>query len=382
MSALPRVLFVDDEANVLEGINRTLRGRYELSLASSGEEGLNLLGAAPYDVVVSDMRMPVMDGAEFLKRARAAQPDAVRLILSGQSDLDALVSAVNEGHIYRFLFKPAPRATLLAALDGALEQRRLVLAEKELLERTLTGSIDALSETLALTNPVAFGRSRRLKRIVSALAKEAGLTRRWPVEVAAMLSQLGAVTLPPETAQRWYAGEPLSEVERRMVARSGEVTRQLLRHIPRLEPVIVLLDLQVGDAGLAVASVDERLLRVAMALERRLSLGEPFDAIVGAMQADPGLDAGMVEACRRLRSLVLARSVHRSVGLLSLQTGMILVEDVRTTAGALLIAKGHEVSDGLLVRLRNFAATVGVKEPLMVSRGPDDEEEAPPQTGT
>lgn len=377
MTELPRVLFVDDDPNVLDAMKRSLKGRYQMSTALSAAEGLQVLGTAAFDVVVSDMRMPGMNGAEFLKVARTVQPEALRIILSGHSDLEAAVAAVNEGHIFRFLIKPAPRLTLITALDAAVEQRRLVAAEKELLERTLTGSIDALSETLALTNPIAFGRSRRLKRIVSALATEVGLVPRWPVEVAAMLSQLGAVTLPPETAERWYAGEALSEDELKMVARAAEVTRQLLRHIPRLEPVIALLDMKAVPvrSALKPSSLDERLLRAAMALEWRLSLGGDFDDIISAMRADPALDGFIVEACRRLRGLVLARAAHRAVGLQSLQPGMVLVEDVRTNAGALLIAKGHEVSEGLMVRLRNFAATVGVKEPLLVSRTAEDEED-------
>ncbi|MDP1827649.1 MAG: response regulator [Archangium sp.] len=378
MSELPRVLFVDDESNVLEGINRCLRGRYELTLAGGPEEGLQALQGDAFDVVVSDMRMPVMNGAEFLKRARAQQPDAVRMILSGQSDLEAAVNAVNEGNIFRFLFKPASRQSLLAALEAGVEQRHLIRAEKELLERTLTGSVDALSETLALANPTAFGRSRRLKRIVTALAKEVGLERRWPVEVAAMLSQLGAVTLPPDTAQRWFAGEGMSEAERRMVARSSEVTRQLLRHIPRLEPVIALLEARdaVSPVAVAASALDERLLRAATVLERRLSASEDFDALISGMKEDPSLDPVLVEACRKLRGLALEGSTRRAVTLQNLHPGMVLVDDVRTASGALLIARGHEVSDSMMARLRNFASTVGVKEPLLVSWTAVDEPEA------
>ena len=288
------------------------------------------------------------------------------------------MNAVNEANLFRFLFKPAPRAALVAALDGAIEQRRLLTAEKDLLERTLTGSVDALSETLALTNPVAFGRSRRLKRIVSALAAEVGLTRKWTLEVAAMLSQLGAVTLPPDTAQRYYAGQPLTDTERKMIARSGEVTRQLLKHIPRMEPVIALLDPRPAVSG-TPPSIEEGLLQVAMNLERRLSLAEPFEQALAAMEADPTLLQSAVAACHRLRNLVLDSGTHQKVPLLGLRAGMILVDDVKTAAGALLITKGHEVSAGLIARLKNFAATVGVREPLHVSRGTSEE---PPLAAT
>ena len=118
-----RVLFVDDEPQVLEGIQRTLRKQVDLQTATSGEDGLRLLSeAGPFALVVSDMRMPAMNGAQFLAKAREQAPDTVRMILSGQADFQATIAAVNEGHIYRFLSKPCPPDQLLAAVaDGVAE---------------------------------------------------------------------------------------------------------------------------------------------------------------------------------------------------------------------------------------------------------------------
>jgi DNA-binding NtrC family response regulator len=132
-----RVLFVDDELNVLEGIQRTLRKQVELQTASSGAQALRLIGASgPFAVVISDMRMPAMNGAQFLARVREQEPDTVRMILSGHADLEATIAAVNEGQIYRFLTKPCPTDQLLAAVEDALNQHRLLTAEKVLLELT------------------------------------------------------------------------------------------------------------------------------------------------------------------------------------------------------------------------------------------------------
>src|SRR5208282_5972980 len=97
-----RVLFVDDEPQVLEGIQRSLRKQVAIHTATSGAEGLRLLSEmGPFAVVVSDMRMPIMSGAQFLARVREQTPDTVRMILSGHADLAATIAAVNEGHIYR-----------------------------------------------------------------------------------------------------------------------------------------------------------------------------------------------------------------------------------------------------------------------------------------
>jgi len=127
------VLFVDDEPNVLEGIQRTLRKQVELRTASSGAEALRLMReAGPFALVVSDMRMPAMNGAQFLAKVREQEPDTIRMILSGQADLEATLAAVNEGHIHRFLTKPCPTDQLLAAVEDGLHQHRLLTAEKVL----------------------------------------------------------------------------------------------------------------------------------------------------------------------------------------------------------------------------------------------------------
>jgi DNA-binding NtrC family response regulator len=113
-----RILFVDDEPNVLEGIRRTLRKQGDLFTAASGADGLRMLSEdGPFALVVSDMRMPLMNGAQFLAKVREQAPETVRMILSGQADLQATIDAVNDGHIYRFLSKPCPTDQLLGAID-------------------------------------------------------------------------------------------------------------------------------------------------------------------------------------------------------------------------------------------------------------------------
>jgi YesN/AraC family two-component response regulator len=97
-----RVLFVDDEPKILEGIERTFRKQVELQTASSGAEALRLIGeSGPFAVVISDMRMPAMNGAQFLAKVREQEPDTVRMILSGHADLEATIAAVNEGRSRR-----------------------------------------------------------------------------------------------------------------------------------------------------------------------------------------------------------------------------------------------------------------------------------------
>ena len=159
-----RILFVDDDPNVLSAYQRTLRKRYTLDTASSGDAGLALIEKdGPYAVIVADMQMPGMNGIDFLKHAMEKTPDTVRLMLTGNADQKTAVDAVNHGHVFSFLSKPCPSESLEAALENALRQYELICAEKELLEETLNGSIKVLTDILAIVDPEAFGHAQRLR---------------------------------------------------------------------------------------------------------------------------------------------------------------------------------------------------------------------------
>ena len=130
------------------------------------------------------------------------------------------------------------------SVRAAAEQHRLITAERVLLEKTLHGSIKALTDVLALANPAGFGRATRVKQTVEALGARLEAPDRWQVEVAAMLSQIGCVTLPPELAEKLYHGKALTSAEQTMGARLPAVTDQLLSHIPRLDTVRLILRYQ------------------------------------------------------------------------------------------------------------------------------------------
>ena len=154
-----KILFVDDEPGVLEGFRRLLHKEFLLDTAGSGREGLAAIASAgddPYAVIVSDMRMPGMDGVQFLSRVRITSGDSVRIALTGYADIQAASNAVNEGAIFRFLTKPCEKEVLAKALTAALIQHRLVIAEKGLLEKTLRGSVKVLTDVLSLVNPAGF----------------------------------------------------------------------------------------------------------------------------------------------------------------------------------------------------------------------------------
>jgi response regulator RpfG family c-di-GMP phosphodiesterase len=356
----PRVLCVDDERNVLDALSRKLRRRFEVQVASGGAEGLETIGKrGPFSVVVSDMRMPGMDGAQFLSKVRQQAPNTVRILLTGHSDLNAAIAAVNEGQIFRFLFKPCPENVLEGALDAAAEHYRLVTAEKELLEQTLRGSIDALSETLCLTSPSVFGRARRVHRTVKEIVKAISLDGAWQVEVAAMLSELGAVALPPDVWDKIERGLILTADEEQMVSRVPTVTLNLLGRIPRLESVCEIIrcqDRNFVDARRSPPPMGARILKLATDLDVLLTQGLSRPAALTTLQSREGAyDYELLEVCVQLYGQNAEQSVVREIPIEDLAAGMILAEDLRSGNGMLLITRGHEVTDGLLERLRNMA---------------------------
>lgn len=360
----PRILCVDDEPLILDGLALHLRRNCQLFTATGGAEALRVLESEPaMAVVISDMRMPGMDGAAFLAEVRSRWPDVVRMLLTGQSDIESAIAAINKGQIFRFLTKPCPPPALLGAVQAALAQYELVTAERVLLEQTLHGSIKALTDMLALVNPVAFGRATRVKQVVSDIADELALKERWQVEVAAMLSQIGHMTLPSETAERVYYGRALSSDDQRLVARLPMVTESLLGNIPRLETVRDIL--RTYPTALPPAATPEDPARAAAVRGACiLRLAVDFDALESSDRASARL--AVATLCGRegryapdaLAALVAARGARaaevREVSSTELREGMVLAEDVKTDGGVLLVARGHEITARFIERIRNF----------------------------
>src|ERR1035437_5358907 len=131
-----KILFVDDEPLVLDGYKRMLHAEFSVTTAIGGEKGLIAIrDNGPYAVVISDMRMPGMNGAQFLAQVHQTAPDTVRMLLTGYTDVTAAIDAVNEGHISRYLTKSCEKQVLVAAINIGLVQYRSVTTERELVQK-------------------------------------------------------------------------------------------------------------------------------------------------------------------------------------------------------------------------------------------------------
>ncbi len=366
-----KVLCVDDEPHVLEGLALHLRRAYRVVTATSGQAGLEELAKqGPFAVVLSDMRMPAMDGAAFLSQVREVAPDTTRMLLTGHAEFNSAIAAVNEGRIFRFLTKPCPPDQLRSAFDAAAEQHRLVTSERVLLEQTLHGSIKTLTDILSMTNPMAFGRSTRIKKTASELAEALGMQNRWQVEMSAMLSQLGSISLPEETAEKYYYGHDLSKDEKAMVSRIPGMTEELLANIPRLEPVREILAKQgmpfeAGNGNKEVP-LGARILRIAVEFDELESADiDPRRALDTMLGREGRYDPTILQALGQIKGTLADRVEVTEIRVRGLKVGMVLAEDVRTRDDVLLVARGYEVTPTFVQRLRNFRVGF-VKEPLRV----------------
>jgi response regulator RpfG family c-di-GMP phosphodiesterase len=349
---------------LLEGLQLTLRQHCELAISNAPQSALELMRSSPpFAVIVSDMRMPGMSGAEFLAQARELQPDATRILLTGQTDLANAIKAVNQGQVFRFLTKPCPPADLLATVRSGVEQHRLINAERELLDRTLKGSIAALTDALAISQPVIWGRASRLRKLVLDLAQIVGLKATWHLEVAAMIADLGFISLPPDTIQRVLNGATLSGEEATMLERAGKLTEQLLAHIPRMEPVLALLS---GIRGpLTPASpLDLKVLKAGTELQRLDTAGAIPDEALARLR--PATDPAVYAGLEKLRDRARFETRSSAVNVVGLRAGMTLLVDVTAKSGALLLTRGQVLSAVTIERIRNVHQVGGVHEPISV----------------
>lgn len=374
----PSILLVDDEPRILSGLSRQLRGQFEVHVAESGVEGLRILTANPgISVLVTDMRMPQMDGATLCSLARARFPDIVRIVLSGQSDFQASLKAVNEGQIFRFLTKPVGRDPLIEVLREAAQLYERRIEEKQILEETLHGAVDALGDVLALGNPEIFGRATRLRQMVAEFSAYCGVRDWWEIEVAAVFSQVGWVTVPPDVLTRHDAGEGLSHAENAMVARLHELPNRILERIPRLDNVrstIRYCQKHYDGSGVPDGPGGDhipwssRLLHLITDMVQLENQGHSTQAATQILAQRIGrYDPSLLEQLASHVGATTSAESIREVSVHELRTGHRFVAPVYSKSGVLLVAQGQSVTDELLIRLENFSHGVGVREPLTIA---------------
>nr|WP_321512895.1 HD domain-containing phosphohydrolase [uncultured Pseudodesulfovibrio sp.] len=374
---LARVLLVDDEPNVLSALRRQLRDLYEIEVETDPATALlSIDKKKPFAAVVSDFKMPKMNGIEFLNEFKKLSPDTTRVMLTGYADLDNAIRAVNDGNVFRFLTKPCDTDTLLKNVKEAVKQHELITAKKVLLERTLKGSVELLSEITTLVNPEAGERINRIRRYIRYFAEQKGITDYWRYDIATMLSQLGTLILPPETISTLFSGKELSKEQKQLFEMHPGIAQSLIAKLPRLQSIgdMVAYQLKGFDGSGAPKNTVKgediplggRMLRIALDYDLALQCEKtPQKAF---LHLEKNSDVYDPELLYFLESMlgVEARYKIQTVHFRELRPRMVLHEDIVSNHGALLLRKSLELDKGKVDRIHMFANKVGINETITV----------------
>jgi response regulator RpfG family c-di-GMP phosphodiesterase len=423
------ILCVDDEPNILSSLKRLLRGEgFRILTAPGGAEGLHILQQEQVDLVISDMRMPGMDGAQFLAQARAGWPDTARILLTGYAEITPAIAAINSGEIYRYISKPWDDHDVRLCVRGALERKAMQLEarrlealtfkqneelrelnlalEAKVAERTahlrkalvtitqaneklksgFLTSIKVFANLLELRGGALAGHSRRVSDLARRIATQLNLPADavQTVMLAGLLHDIGKIGLPDA-----LIGKPESRMS------SDEVAR-FRTHAVRGESALMALDdaqdaarllrshheyfdgsgypdrlagesIPIGARILAVAS-DFDALQVGTLLARSYSANEAHEFIIAGRGSryDPQVVAALNAALLEHVPDVPAERVLESA---ALEAGMVLSRDIESPAGALLLAANHALTTGQIERIRAFEQHEGLHLEIYVGQG-------------
>ena len=422
------VLTVDDEPSVLSALRRLLRLHgYTVVQATGGAEGLAILDEKPVDLVISDMRMPGMDGARFLEEVRRRDPGVVRIVLTGYADIDSTIAAINRGEIHRYLTKPWDDQDLLLVLREALERRALesrnaelqalTQAQNEELARAnqtlearvaartaelqqVNGMLEVAYEdlnrnfTLAVTvlvglmemreNGIA-GHSRRVATIARDVAVRLGAGEREQQDVylAALLHDVGKIAFPDtmlgkatslftdeETVR--YRRHPVDgETALMPLAQLQGVAKMVRQHHERFDGKgfpdgLAGEGITLGGRILAVVADHDDLLHGAHS-QRCYTHAQARVALRGAMGTH--YDPKVVEATFAvLDAMEALASAEVELDVRELQPHMVLARDLVSPRGAILLATGYVFDAELIRRVCDFAEREKARLSLFVRR--------------
>jgi putative two-component system response regulator len=299
---------VDDEPLVLEGLRRTVYTEFVADLAEGSEEGLTKLRKdGPYPVVVSDMRMPGMDGAEFLATVRTISPESIRVMLTGFNDIEAAKRAVNEGQIFRFLTKPVPPDMLLVTLRACVVQYDAARLEKEKLKVTVEaleqldlGTLTALARAIDAKSAWTAGHSERVTNLALKIGHAMGLPAK-SLEImhrGGLLHDIGKIGTPASILDKPGSLEPEEMQIMRDHVRIGVRILEPIACLREALPLVAQhhewLDGSGYPAGLAGENISVHARIVAVA--------DCYDAMVSDRPYRKGLPKPQALEILRLRS--------------------------------------------------------------------------------
>lgn len=359
-----RILIVDDEQPLLNGLRRRLGDYYDLTTTNSGDAALAEIEASGgFAVVMTDMRMPGMNGIQLIQQARMLAPDSIYMMLTGNQDQATAIKAVNDGQVFRFLNKPCDHDLIRRALDAGLAQYRLVTAEKVLLHKTFAGAVGVLTDVLEIVQPDVFSRTSEVEMMVDTLRQAIGAPDRWEYKLAARLGLIGFALLPEEQRRKLETAAPEDPELQAILMESAATGARLLEKIPRLGTIAKIIREQVhvdGNCTISLApqedeiiAVGATLLRIAMQWNFLSRVGvSTKDAVAEMRQLLPKLHTVFDQELERT-PICSDHLTPVSLTLEELEEGMVLYADVMTRDDSRLLRRGQRLSAVALEKLLN-----------------------------
>jgi len=383
------IVLVDDEVKVLYSLSRILNEEEvaDVKIVQNANQALDLIKNTPdLAVIVSDYHMPGMNGIELLEKVRENSPDLTRILLTGAADLEMALDAVNRGNIFRFLLKPCDSETFLAAVKDGFRQNELINAERDLLSKTLSGSVKVMVDILAVLSPEIFAQSGRLRKLARDLAVALHLEEQiWEIELAALLSQIGAVTMPRDLLKRWQKGELLAESEMKMMRTIPQTGKLLIKNIPRLERVAEAVAYQncIYDSQLIsdLPSSEDipimaRILKVIVDYDRLVEKTKDASIafqtlLIHESEYDPHILTTFRLQVLRIDGQPAYRVSNalkgeKEIYIDALKLGMVLTRDVIDNNGILIVSKDTVVTEVLKYKLINYFRSQTIEEPVYI----------------
>ena len=381
-----KILIVESNSFTLAETQRVLSSNYTVQTAMNVPDGLRLLQQlGPFQIVISELQLGDASGVSFLRDVMNASPASIRIALTAATTVAPLISAVNDAAVFQILTKPCPPEKLRQAVEGALRRHGEAVLERELVDRTLAGAITVLSEVLSAVDPMSFGRSMALRQNVRNLAKELELRSSWELEVAAMLCNVGLITIPASLITKWNSKVHLTAIEAEIVQRFPASGRTLIAKIPRLEKVADIVHYQNknydGSGFPADAVQGEQIPYGARVLKVLIDLAEIELRGIGRPEALTAMNNGQSRYDPKILQVAMrffgyapgnGNAVRRPVAIpvlaKELRTGYVLASNVETSDGKMLMATGFTITETLLARINNFGALSGLREPILVEK--------------
>lgn len=364
-----RILLVDDEKNILEAYRRNLSDEFDILLSDSGYSALELLSNDnTINVIVSDYKMPKMNGVELLEKARLISPETIQIMLTGHAEMESIIELINKGKIFRFLTKPCSREDLVKNIKDAIHQYELITAERELLGKTLGGSIRVLTDLLSLAKPQAFYKTQKIRSLARSIYNEFDLESKWQIEIAATLSQIGCVTIPDDILKKIYKGMLLYETEVLMFQTHPAIGADMIRTIPRMENVAEIIRYQEKNydgSGFPQNDIKEdmipagsRIIKIALDYDKGVSGGNEPEKVLAEMDKKTGTyDPLFLNTARKNFLKIEADKKMAGIKEITsekLEDGMYLAEDLVASGGVIIGNSNQKITSTLIITIRNY----------------------------